>query len=49
MDPNPDKECENRGDIVLLSEIIADSIYWQALHAKILSVIQPHHIGYPTN
>jgi hypothetical protein len=29
MDPNPDKECENRGDIVLLSEIIAYSIYWQ--------------------
>ncbi len=31
MDPNPDKECENRGDIVLLSEIIAYSIYWQGI------------------
>jgi hypothetical protein len=29
MDPKPDKECEKRGDIVLLSEIIANSIYWQ--------------------
>jgi hypothetical protein len=28
MDPKPDKECEKRGDIVLLSEIIANfSIY----------------------
>jgi hypothetical protein len=29
MDPKPDKECEKRGDIVLLSEIIANSIDWQ--------------------
>jgi len=29
MDPKPDKEYEKRGDIVLLSEIIANSIYWQ--------------------
>ncbi len=29
MDPKPDKECEKHGDIVLLSEIIANSIYWQ--------------------
>jgi len=31
MDPKPDKECENRGDIVLLSEIISNSIYWQEI------------------
>jgi len=31
MDPKPDKECEKRGDIVLLPEIIANSIYWQAV------------------
>ena len=30
MNSKPDKECEKRGDIVLLSEIIANSIYWQA-------------------
>jgi hypothetical protein len=29
MDPNPDKKCEKHGDIVLLSEIIANSKYWQ--------------------
>lgn len=34
MDPNPDKECENRGDIVLLSEIIAYSIYWQGIYSR---------------
>jgi hypothetical protein len=31
MNSRPDKECEKRGDIVLLSEIIANSIYWQAM------------------
>jgi hypothetical protein len=31
MNSKPDKECEKRGDIVLLSEIIANSIYWQAM------------------
>jgi hypothetical protein len=29
MDPKLDKECERHGDIVLLSEIIANSIDWQ--------------------
>ena len=28
MDPKPEKESEKHGDIVLLSEIMADSIYW---------------------
>ncbi len=31
MDPKPDKECEKYGDIALLSEIITNSIYWQAI------------------
>ena len=31
MNSKPDKECEKRGDIVLLSEIIANSIYWQEI------------------
>jgi hypothetical protein len=30
MDPKPDKECEKHGDIVLVSGIIANSMYWQA-------------------
>jgi hypothetical protein len=29
MDPKPDKEFEKHGEIVLLYEIIANSIYWQ--------------------
>ncbi len=29
MDPKPDKECEKRGDIILLSKIIANLIDWQ--------------------
>jgi hypothetical protein len=31
MDPKPDKESEKHGDIVLLFEIIADSICWQGM------------------
>ena len=31
MDPKPDKEWEKGGDIGLLSEIIANSIYWQGI------------------
>ena len=31
MDPKPDKESEKHGDIVLLFEIIADSIIWQVV------------------
>ncbi len=31
MDPKPDKECEKHGDIVLISEIIANSTYWQEI------------------
>jgi hypothetical protein len=34
MDPKPDKESEKHGDIVLLFEIIADSIYWQLCNWK---------------
>jgi len=29
MNPKPDKECEIRGDIVLLPEIIANSVDWK--------------------
>jgi hypothetical protein len=29
MDRKPNKECEKRGDIILLSEIITNSKYWQ--------------------
>jgi hypothetical protein len=29
MSLKPDKEFEKRGDIVFLSEIITNSIYWQ--------------------
>jgi hypothetical protein len=29
MSPKPDKECEERGDIILVFEIIKNSIYWQ--------------------
>ena len=28
MNPKPDKKCEKRGDIVFLSEIIANYRYW---------------------
>jgi hypothetical protein len=31
MNSNPDKECEERGDIILLSIIITNSIYWQEM------------------
>jgi hypothetical protein len=31
MNSKPYKDCENRGDIILISEIITDSIYWQAV------------------
>jgi hypothetical protein len=31
MDPKPDKECEKHSDIVLVSEIIANSMYWQEM------------------
>ena len=34
MDPKPDKECEKRGDIVLLFKIIKNSIYWQAIFIR---------------
>ena len=40
MDPKPDKECEKRGDIVLLSEIIANSIY-----GKLSIVETPSNLG----
>ena len=40
MDPKPDKECEKRGDIVLLSEIIANSIY-----GKLSIVGTPSNLG----
>ena len=31
MDVKPDKKCKKRGDIILLSEIIMDSRYWQVM------------------
>ena len=31
MNFRPDKEYEKRGDIVFLSEIITNSMYWQAI------------------
>jgi|COG998Drversion2_1049125.scaffolds.fasta_scaffold457679_1 hypothetical protein len=31
MDVKPDKEGEIRGDIILLSEIIMNSMYWQEI------------------
>ena len=31
MNSKPYKDCENRGDIILISEIITDSIYWQEI------------------
>ena len=31
MNSKPDKDCEERGDIILISEIIANSIYWQEI------------------
>jgi hypothetical protein len=39
MNSKPDKECEKRGDIVLLSEIIANSIYWQ-----VSTSLKNHHL-----
>ena len=38
MNSKPDKECEKRGDIVLLSEIIANFIYWQGICTRCLAV-----------
>ena len=35
MDPKPDKDYENRDDIGLLSEIIANSTYWQSITSAI--------------
>ena len=32
MDPKPDKECEIRGDIVLLYEIISNFSYCQEIY-----------------
>jgi hypothetical protein len=34
MDPKPDKECGIRGDMILLSEIISNSIYWQVIYSR---------------
>jgi hypothetical protein len=31
MNLKPDKECEKYGDIVFLSEIITNSMYWQEI------------------
>jgi len=31
MISKPDRECEKRGDIALLSEIISNFMYWQAI------------------
>jgi len=31
MNSKPYKDCENHGDIILISEIITDSIYWQEI------------------
>jgi len=31
MNSKPDKECEKRGDIVSLSEIITNSMYYQEI------------------
>jgi len=31
MNLKPDKECEKRGDIVFLFEIITNSMYWQVI------------------
>jgi hypothetical protein len=39
MDPVPDKESEEHGDTVLLSEIISDSIYREVL----ATLIQQHN------
>ena len=35
MNLKTDKEYKKRGDIVLLSEIITNSIYWQEYHLDI--------------
>ena len=40
MNSKPDKECEKRDDIVLLSEIIANSIYWQVTASFDMSEIR---------
>ena len=34
MDPKPDKEFEKHGDIILVYEIIANSIYWQDMPCR---------------
>ncbi len=33
MSSKPDKESEKHGDMILLSEIIANFIYWQEIWA----------------
>ena len=43
MDSKPDKECEKRGGIALLSEIISNFSYWQdyeTLDSSNLGLIQ---------
>ena len=34
MNSKQDKECEERGDIVFLSEIITNSMYWQEINRQ---------------
>jgi hypothetical protein len=34
LDPKAEKERAKHGDIVLLSEIIANTIYWQAICSR---------------
>jgi len=34
MNHKPDNKCENHDDIILLSEIIEISIYWQELKCE---------------
>jgi hypothetical protein len=34
MNSKPDSKCENSDDIILLSEIITDSIYWQEINRQ---------------
>ena len=37
MEPKTDNECGKRDDIVLLSEIIANSIFWQDEYGGLVS------------
>jgi hypothetical protein len=34
MNSKPDKECEKRGDILFLSEIITNFMYWQEIYRR---------------